>query len=118
MSTIAMAFPIPPGKLDTWRSGMREIAGPRREEFDASRRGKGVSSTKVWLQQGPGGPIELLVVEVEDPGVFFAGLGRSQDPFDVWFRRLIAEVYGMDLTQPSPGPLPEQLLDWSAPDRA
>jgi hypothetical protein len=118
MSTIAMVFPIPPEKLDTWRSGMREIAGLRREEFDASRRRKGVTSTKVWLQQGPGGPIELLVVEVEDPAVMFAELGGSQDPFDVWFRGQITEVYGIDLTQPLPGPLPELFLDWSAPVRA
>jgi hypothetical protein len=118
MSTIAMAFSIPPEKLDTWRSGMREIAGPRREEFDASRQRQGVTSTKVWLQQGPGGPIELLVIEVEDPAVMFAELGRSQDPFDVWFRGFIAEVYGMDLTQPLPGPPPEPLLDWSTTVRA
>jgi hypothetical protein len=116
--TIAMAFPIPPEKLETWRSGMREIAGPRRAEFDASRQRQGVASTKVWLQEGPGGPLELLVIETEDPARMFTELGRSEEPFDVWFREFIADVYGMDLRQPPPGPLPEQHLEWSAPVRA
>jgi hypothetical protein len=116
--TIAMALPIPPEKLETWRSGMREIAGPRRAEFDASRQRQGVASTKVWLQEGPGGPLELLVIETEDPARMFTELGRSEEPFDVWFREFIADVYGMDLRQPPPGPLPEQHLGWSAPVRA
>jgi hypothetical protein len=113
-----MAFPIPPEKLETWRSGMREIAGPRRAEFDESRQRKGVTSSKVWLQEGPGGPLELLVMEVEDPVRVFTEFGTSQDPFDVWFREFIADVYGLDLAQPPAGPPPEQLLDWSAPVRA
>lgn len=116
--TIAMAFPIPPEKLETWRSGMREIAGPRRAEFAASRQRQGVASCGVWLQEGPTGSLELLVIEAQDPARMFAELGTSEEPFDVWFREFIADVYGMDLRQPPPGPLPEQLLDWSAPARA
>jgi hypothetical protein len=114
MPTIAMALPIPLEKLDFWLTAMREIAGPRSKEFDASRRRAGVTSTKVWLQQGPGGAMELLVIEADDPARMFAEFGSSQDPFDVWFRAVIADVYGLDLTQPPPGPPPEQLLDWSA----
>jgi hypothetical protein len=88
MPTIAMAYPIPPEKLETWRSGMREIAGPRRAEFDASPQRHGVLSCKVWLQDGPGGPLELLVIETEDPARMFTELGTSDEPFDVWFREL------------------------------
>jgi hypothetical protein len=116
--TIAMALPILPEKLETWRNGMREIAGPRRAEFDAARRRMGVTSEKIWLQEGPSGPIELVVLEVEDPARAFAEMATSQDPFDVWFREFVVDAYGIDLSQPMPGPLPEQVLDWSAPVRA
>jgi hypothetical protein len=112
--TIAMAFPIPPHKMDTWLRGMAEISGPRRPEFDAARRRQGVAATKVWLQEGPGGPVEILVMETEDPVRTFADIGASQEPFDLWFRELILEVYGLDLSQPPPGPPPRQILDWSA----
>jgi hypothetical protein len=92
--TIAMAFPIPPDKVETWLRGMAEISGPRRAEFDAARRRQGVTGSKVWLQEGPGGPVEILVMETEDPAKAFADIGASQEPFDVWFRALIRASIG------------------------
>jgi hypothetical protein len=44
-------------------------------------------------------------------------MGRSQEPFDVWFRQFLMEIYGLDLSQPPAGPPPEQVLDWSATAR-
>jgi hypothetical protein len=73
-----------------------------------------VTGTKVWLQEGPGGPVEILVMETADPVRTFADIGASQEPFDLWFRALILEVCGLDLSQPPPGPPPRQILDWSA----
>jgi hypothetical protein len=37
----------------------------------------------------------------------------SQEPFDIWFRQVLLDTFGLDLTQPT-GPPPEQVLDWSA----
>ena len=34
---MAVAFPILPGKTAEWRAWMKELDGPRREEFDESR---------------------------------------------------------------------------------
>lgn len=114
MSTIALAFPIPRDKLDTWLRGMAEMSGPRRAEFGAARRRVGVTGTQVWMQDGPGGPMEILVMEADDPAAAFAGMGGSPEPFDVWFRAQTLDVYGLDLSRPLPGPLPRQVLDWTA----
>ena len=114
MATVAMAFPVPPDKVDSWTRGMAEISGPRLADFAAARRRQGVTGTKVWLQEGPGGPVEILVMETDDPARAFADMGASQEPFDVWFRGLVLEVYGLDLSRPLPGPPPRQLLDWSS----
>jgi hypothetical protein len=111
MTTVAMTFPLPPDKVDAWLRGMSEIAGPRRADFDAARRRQGVTSTKVWLQELPGGHAEILVIETDDPGRAFTDMGASQEPFDVWFRGFIMDVYGMDLSRPLPGPPPRQVLD-------
>jgi hypothetical protein len=35
------------------------------------------------------------------------------DGFDVWLREVLLDTYKLDVSQPA-GPLPEQLLDWSA----
>jgi hypothetical protein len=114
MPTIALAMPIPPHNYETWRAAVTSFAGERRSEYDASRRRLGVQRSTSWVQQTPQGPIEILVVEAADPARFFEGLATSQEPFDVEFRAFIQDVYGLDLTQPLPVPLPELVLDWSA----
>ena len=110
---IAMTLAIPPEKFPSWSSAVAEMAGPRRAEFAAARRRQGVSRQGVWVQQGPEGPREILVMEVEDPGRAFELMATSQEPFDAWLREVLLDTYKLDLSQPA-GPLPEQLLDWSA----
>ena len=117
MPTIALALPIPPDKYETWHAAVTSFAGPRRAEYDASRRRLGVRRSTSWVQQTPLGPIEILVVEAADPARFFERIATSQEPFDVEFRTLIHEVYGIDLTRPTQAPLPELVLDWWADDR-
>jgi hypothetical protein len=114
MPMIAMALPIRPEKYETWREGVSSFAGARRAEFDASRRRMGAVNERIWVQQTPQGPIELVFIEAEDPARCFEYLATSQEPFDVEFRAWVLDVYGLDLTQPMQAPLPEQVLDWSA----
>src|SRR4029079_3759460 len=52
MPMMAVAFPILPGKTAEWRAWMDEINGPRRDEFDASRKAAGVHE-RTFLQQTP-----------------------------------------------------------------
>jgi hypothetical protein len=40
-------------------------------------------------------------------------MATSEEPFDVWFRQVLVDTFGVDLTQ-STGPPPEQIFDWSA----
>jgi hypothetical protein len=115
MVMIAMTLAIPPEKFSSWRSAVAEMTGPRRAEFAAARRRQGVNRQGVWVQQGPEGRREILVMEVEDPHRAFELMATSQEPFDVWLREVLLDTYKLDLTQ-SPGPLPEQILDWSAND--
>jgi hypothetical protein len=94
-----------------------EFSGPRSEEFGAARRRQGVNWQRVFLQQTSQGPMERLVMEADDPARVLEEMGRSQEPFDVWFRQFLVDVYGLDLSEPPAGPPPEQVLDWSATTR-
>jgi hypothetical protein len=114
---IAMAFPIPPDKLDRWRRGVESFTGERRAEYEAARARQGVLRQGVFLQQGPGGPVEILVVDAADPEHFFREVATSTEPFDVEFRAFVQDVYGLDLAAPGPMPLPEQVLALDLTDR-
>lgn len=105
MATIAMAFPIRPEKFSSWRKTVVDLAGPRREEFGAARRRQGCTRERIWLQQTPQGPLEIIILETEDPARTLQEIATSQEPFDVWFRQFVLEHYGLDLSQPMPGPL-------------
>lgn len=114
MAQIAMALPIPSEKYPTWRDVVESFAGERRAEFDAACRRRGVVRERIWVQQTPQGPMEILVIEAADVATVFERMATSPHPFDVEFRAFLQDVYGIDLTKPLPGPLPELVLDWSA----
>lgn len=46
------------------------------------------------------GDLAVVYVKADDLQAAFAGLGSSQDPFDTWFRDVVLEVHGINLTQP------------------
>jgi hypothetical protein len=110
--TMAMTNPIPPERFASWRAAVAEMAGARRAEFAAARRRQGIDRQVVWVQQGPEGPREILLIETADPARAFMLMATSQEPFDVWFRQVLVDTFGIDLTQPG-GPPPEQVFDWS-----
>ncbi|MGH2557556.1 MAG: hypothetical protein ACRDJH_00720 [Thermomicrobiales bacterium] len=114
MAAVAMALPILPGKLESWRRGMDEQTGSRWAAGGAARRRWGVTRERIWLQQTPTGNIEIILLETDDPARMFQEIATSQESFEVWLRQFVLENLGIDLTQTMPGPPPELILDWSA----
>ena len=113
MAAYAFFVPIVPGQEEADRQFVAEASGPRRAEFEASRRRHGIQAERVWHQSTPQGSFAVVYLEADDPGQAFAGLATSTDPFDVWFREQVLAVHGFDMSQPPPGPLNEQVIDWS-----
>src|SRR5579864_3746223 len=114
MASLAIAFPILPGKTDQRKHFCQEMVGPRRSEYEASRKRLGETREVAYLQQTPQGDMVLVYSEAQDVQRVFEGFGRSQEPFDVWFREQVKEIHGVDLSQPMPGRLPEAIVDWRA----
>ena len=111
MPCIAFAAPILPGKTDADRSAMRSVSdGERKSAHRASRERNGISREAVWIQQTPGGDMAVVFLEADDLQAAFAGLGSSQEPFDIWFRDMVQDIHGIDLAQGFPPP--EQMLDY------
>ena len=115
MSMIVISMPIPPEKYAEWRDAMEAFAGARRDEYTAARARQGVIRQGVFVDHTPEGPREIMVMEADDPGWTLELMATSEEPFDVEFREFLMNIYGLDLSEPPPGPMPELVLDWRAP---
>jgi hypothetical protein len=111
MQCIAFAAPILPGQTESDRAAMESVAhGERKAAHASSRKRHGVTREAVWIQQTPGGDVAVVYLEADDLQAAFAGIGSSQDPFDVWFRGMVRDAHGIDLAEGFPPP--EQVLDY------
>jgi hypothetical protein len=110
MPMMAAAFPIVPGKTAEWRAWTAELNGPRREEFEASRRRVGVHE-RTYLQSTPMGDLVIVTIEGDDPGRSFAELASADDEFTKWFIAKASEFHGFDMSQLPAGDPSELVID-------
>jgi len=108
------ALPILPGKTAAARAFLKELEGPRKEQFAVSERRLGVVE-EVWaIQAGAQG--DLLVAYGAAPNLAnaFQQFAASKDDFDQWFKTRLGEVTGADLNVPPTAPMSEILSDYHA----
>ena len=110
MPLMAVAFPILPGKTDEWRAWMADLNGPRRDEFQASRRAAGVHE-RTFLQPTPMGDLVIVTIEGDDPGHAFATMMAAKDAFTTWFIERATAVHGLDPSAVTAGPPSELVVD-------
>lgn len=110
MALFAMTAPILPGKTEQWQRFAADLKGPRKTEFDASRRALGLHE-RTFLQKTPHGDFVIVTLEGKDPTAAFAAFGRGTDAFTTWFVDQVKQIHGLDLAAPPPGPLPELIVE-------
>lgn len=112
MPMVAFAMPLTPGKTQEWLNWSEELNGPRRAEYEASRRRIGLTKEFGYLQHTPNGDLAIIVLESGDLAHAMQVISTSQEPFDVDFRARAKEYFsGLDLSQPLPGPIAEPAFD-------
>jgi hypothetical protein len=109
---IAFTLPAPSENAEEVRAFVSELLGPRRAEMEASWRRKGVRREMAWLQRSEAGSLVVVFLEADDPGRFYRELASSQEPFDVWYRQRVLDVYGIDLALAQAGPPVELIASW------
>lgn len=113
MASFAMALPILPGQAEGIERMRDEALGPRRSEYEESRRRMGITKETAWVQQTPMGEIVLVYWEVEDPQRALQQMAESQDQFDAWFRQFLQNIHGVDMAGGAP-PSSKIVFDWEA----
>jgi len=114
MDQVCFALPVLPGKREEARAFFGELEGQRNEEFAASERRIGITKESWHVQPTPEGDLLLAYIESADFGAALGLFSQSRDAFDQWFKRRLAEVTGVDLNNPPPGPLSEQVSSYAA----
>ncbi len=107
MALYAFVAPIEPGKLEEWKRFAKELEGPRKAEFEASRNELGVRE-RAFLQSLPHGDFVIVTWEGRDPRSTMKKLGRMKGPFADWFAEKVREIHGFDLrtaSEPSAEPI-------------
>lgn len=117
MDYIGFALPILPGKAAAARAFQRDLAGPRMGEYAASERTIGIVKELWFLQETPNGDLFVTYMESPDFGKALGMFAASRDAFDVWFKRQLADVTGVDLNTPPPGPLSALVSHYEATER-
>lgn len=114
MDQVCLVIPILLGKTDAARDFWREVETERKAEYDRSERRIGITK-EVWcLAQLPAGDHFVVYMESPDFSNALRLFSTSQDDFDVWFKRCLAETTGVDLNNPPEMRLPEVLSSYQA----
>jgi hypothetical protein len=107
MTEIVFAIPIMRRKEEFDRETREEMAGARRDEYEAALKEAGITRQAVWHQQMPdGGTLAIVYVEGTDPEAHQRFVTSDAD-ISRWFVERMQEVHGRDVSQP---PLPVELI--------
>jgi hypothetical protein len=110
VTLLAVAFPIVPGKTAEWQDFIKELDGPRRSDFEESRRRVGAHE-RTFLQHTPMGDLVIVTLEGDDPLRSFGQFVNTKDSFTTWFLERVKEIHGVDLAAPMTGAPSELVID-------
>jgi Family of unknown function (DUF6176) len=114
MDQVCFALPVLAGKTEEARAFFSELETQRKSAYAASEQRINITKESWYLQQTPQGDLLLAYIESPDFANALRMFSQSQDEFDQWFKQQVAEVTGVDLNDPPPGPLSEQLSSYEA----
>lgn len=113
--SVTRTVPLRSGKPLAWHRLTAELQGPRRREYEASRRRLGITSEVLRIDPRPDQDHVIVHFETADPERTRRRWAESEHPFDQWLREQILDIHGED---PWAGPATSYEsagLAWTAP---
>ena len=100
MDHVCIAFPILAGKTDDARAFQRELDTTRKPDYARSEARIGVTREYWFIAPLPSGDHLIAFFDAADVNAALAAFVPSRDEFDLWFKRRLHEVTGVDLNNP------------------
>ena len=120
MSGIVLTFPILAGKVEAWRRFCQELSGSQLQMYLTSRRRMGITHERMELMENAYGATAATTLEASDVSQALGQIFTSNLPFDVWYRKRLQELYGVELDsyeqflKPLPSSSNQELLfEWT-----
>lgn len=114
MQQICLVLPVLPGSSQDTRDFMRELEESRKQEYSRSEERIGITKEAWYLAPLPAGEVLVAYMETDDFETALRSFSQSRDDFDMWFKRRLSQVTGVDLNDPPEMTLPELLSSYSA----
>lgn len=121
MPATTFMVPVLSGRTDAWQSAVGEMRGPRKAEYEESRRRMGIRREVVSLQSMPQGDFVAVYLDGTDPSGVVAKYLPSDVPFDRWFTDTVLKGVHVVTSAPPPNETLLGFLAWCtrrAPRRA
>ncbi|MCF2125325.1 ester cyclase [Strepomyces sp. STD 3.1] len=115
--SVTRTVPLRTAKYAAWHRLTAELQGPRRREYEASRRRLSITNEVLRIDPRPHGDHVIVHFETPDPERTRKRWAESTHPFDLWLREQIHDIHGED---PWAGPATSSEsagLSWSLPAR-
>ena len=99
MAGLLIICSLAPATQEQWRRLFQDIAGSRREQFEASCQQAGISKMEVWLTQLRRGELLLIRLHVQQPRQALLVMANSQRPFERWLRAQLQSLFGLSVQE-------------------
>jgi len=113
MVQLQIVCPLRSGTQERWRRLAQEVAGSRREQFEAFCRQAGITQVQVWVVQLLRGELLLITLQMQELRQTLLELATSTRPFDRWLREQLQLLLGWNLQEMLPGQRHDLILTWS-----
>ena len=113
MAQLQIVCPLRSGTQERWRRLAQEVAGSRREQFEAFCQHVGITRMQVWVMQLSRSELLFMTLQTQEPQQALAELAISARPFDRWLREQLQLLLGWNLQEVLPGQNHDLIFTWS-----
>jgi hypothetical protein len=102
--------PVVKGMEEEWKSWTKKMKGEMTKDWDDLNNRHGLTRHNEWAVETPNGLLAVVLHEGPGGDSFMQDVAVSDHPTDILMKESIAKFHGMDVSAPSPGPMPVKLI--------